>query len=96
MRLAGDSTWTVTVSGETPNEHDDTRARFTAVLNEVVDDLTRELGREPVFALSLIQVTAAGPLWRRLNTGTVMVSEELMRSRNVIAPLESVIRDLAR
>lgn len=95
MTTSGDATWVVHISGDAPDSHDDTRTRFNDVLHEVVGDLKQELGREPVFALSLFQVPGEEQRWRRLKPDVVEVSEGLMRSRNVIAPLESVIRELA-
>lgn len=73
----------------------DAMARFSELLNEVVGELEEELGRSPVFALDLIELPVEGEFWRRLGPGTVLISEQLKRSRNVIAPLESVLRDLA-
>lgn len=96
MNASGDSTWVVHISGDAPNAHDDTRARFDESLREVLTDLEQELGREPVFALSLFQVAGEGQHWKRLKPGLVEASEGLMRSRNVVAPLESAIRELTR
>jgi len=68
---------------------------FSASLHELVTELEQELGRRPLFKLDVIQIPVEGQFWRRLARDEVLVSEELMASRNVIAPLESVIRDLA-
>ncbi|MDX3659480.1 hypothetical protein PV646_19425 [Streptomyces sp. ID05-26A] len=95
MNNSGDSTWVVHISGDAPNAHDDTRARFDDSLREVLTGLEQELGREPVFALSLFQIPGEDEHWKRLKPGVVEISEGLMRSRNVLAPLESVIRELA-
>ncbi|MCR3752298.1 hypothetical protein [Lentzea californiensis] len=78
----------------THKDHD-RRANFSEVLHEIVAQLTGELGHAPVFALDIVEVPVRGQFWRRLTTNSVMVSEELMASRNLIAPLESVLRELA-
>lgn len=69
---------------------------FSTVLQELVTELEQELGHRPVFKLDVIQIPVEGQFWRRLTRDRVLVSEELMGSRNLIAPLESVIRELAR
>ncbi|NKE62474.1 hypothetical protein FXN61_39365 [Lentzea sp. PSKA42] len=81
-------------SPEVTWQRDDAMAAFSASLNEVVDQLTEELGHAPLFELDVIEIPVQGQFWRRLGKNTVLVSEELKASRNVIAPLESVIRDL--
>ncbi|MEU3645132.1 hypothetical protein AB0E59_17245 [Lentzea sp. NPDC034063] len=63
---------------------------------EIVDQLTVELGRQPVFNLRMIEIPVEGQFWRRVDKHTVLVSDELKISRNVLAPLESVLRELAR
>ncbi|MFS8102760.1 hypothetical protein LFM09_37095 [Lentzea alba] len=82
-------------SPETTRQRDEDRQQFSELLNEVIDQLTDELGHPPLFSLSMIEIPVEGQFWRRLSKDTVLVSENLKRSRNVIAPLESVIRDLA-
>ncbi len=74
----------------------DTSRTFSASLHEVVTELGQELGRRPIFKLDVIQLPVEGQFWRRLARDKVLVSEQLMASRNVLAPLESVIRDLAQ
>lgn len=74
----------------------DVARRFSVSLHELITELERELGRTPIFTLDVLQVPVEGQFWRRLDREKVLVSEELMCSRNVIAPLESVIRDLVR
>ncbi|MCX2950238.1 hypothetical protein [Lentzea sp. NEAU-D7] len=96
MNTSGNSPWVVHLSGDAPNAHDDTRARFDDSLREVLADLEQELGRTPVFALSLVQIPGEDQRWKRLKPDVVEVSEGLLRSRNLIAPLESVIRQLAQ
>ncbi|MDX8055434.1 hypothetical protein SK571_39180 [Lentzea sp. BCCO 10_0798] len=96
MNTSGNSQWVVHISGDAPNAHDDTRARFDDALREVLADLEQELGRTPVFALSLFQIPGEDQYWKRLKPDVVEISEGLMRSRNVLAPLESVIRELAQ
>ncbi|SFR27465.1 hypothetical protein SAMN04488564_11164 [Lentzea waywayandensis] len=66
------------------------------LLKEIVDQLTVELGHEPVFNLRMIVIPVEGQFWKRVGKHTVLVSEALKISRNVIAPLESVLRELAR
>lgn len=83
-------------SPENTQRRDDARAAFSDLLREVVDQLTEELGHPPVFELDIIEIPVAGQFWRRLTTSKVLVSEELKSSRNVLAPLESVLRDLAQ
>jgi hypothetical protein len=106
MGFPGDSTWVVTSTGTTDGlnpispeamrQADEARAVVNEALREVVGDLTWELGHEPVFHLHLVQIAAEGQVWRRVDADTVEVSGELMRSPNLIAPLESVIREIAR
>ncbi|MDT7782024.1 MAG: hypothetical protein QOF58_443 [Pseudonocardiales bacterium] len=74
---------------------DNRRTVFSNLVHEVVTDMEQELGRRPIFKLDILQIPVEGPFWRRLSRDKVLVSEELMISRNVLAPLESVIRDLA-
>ncbi|WP_330275808.1 hypothetical protein OG205_09125 [Lentzea sp. NBC_00516] len=74
----------------------DGRTNLSEVLQEIVAQLSGELGHVPVFDLEIVEVPVQGQFWRRLSTNSVMVSEELMASRNLIAPLESVLRELAR
>ncbi len=81
-------------SPEARKARDGARTVFSQSLQELIADLKQELGREPVFTLELIFLPVEGQFWRRLNTHTVLVSVELLCSRNVIAPLESVIRDI--
>lgn len=81
---------------ESTLERDAARAAFSEALNEVVAQLTDELGHPPLFELDVIEIPVAGQFWRRLSQSKVLLSEELKRSRNVLAPLESVIRDLAQ
>ncbi|MGW4211160.1 hypothetical protein ACWEIJ_24430 [Lentzea sp. NPDC004789] len=59
-------------------------------------DLEQELGHRPIFELEVLQIPVEGQFWQRLRRDKVLASEELLASRNVIAPLESVIRDLVR
>ena len=85
-----------------PTSPEQTRLRDTArqdgylLLREIVDQLTVELGHEPVFNLRMIEIPVEGQFWRRVDKHTVLVSDELKASRNVIAPLESVLRELAQ
>ena len=81
-------------SPEARKARDGARTVFSQSLQELIADLKQELAREPVFTLELIFLPVEGQFWRRLDTHTVLVSVELLCSRNVIAPLESVIRDI--
>ncbi|KJK43804.1 hypothetical protein UK23_31770 [Lentzea aerocolonigenes] len=84
-------------SGLRPAEAGRSSARtFSSLLHEVVTELELELGHRPAFKLEVIQIPVEGLFWRRLTRDRVLVSEELMGSRNIIAPLESVLRDLAQ
>ncbi|SER06663.1 hypothetical protein SAMN05216188_107268 [Lentzea xinjiangensis] len=96
MNLDGYSTWSVQITSDVRNAYDDTRARFDDALREVLVELRQELGHEPVFGLSLVQIPGDDPHWKQLKPDVVEVSEGLMRSRDVLAPLESVIRKLAQ
>jgi hypothetical protein len=69
---------------------------FSTLLPDLMAEIEQELGHRPIFNLDLVQIPVEGQLWRRLARNRVLVSEELMGSRNVIAPLESVIRDLVQ
>ncbi|MFJ8962041.1 hypothetical protein ACIRG5_21900 [Lentzea sp. NPDC102401] len=71
------------------------RTESYALLKEIVDQLTVELGRRPVFNLRMIEIPVEGQFWRRVDKHTALVSDELRISRNVLAPLESVLRELA-
>lgn len=75
---------------------DDARAGFQVVLKEIVDQLTGELGHAPVFDVQLVQIPVEGQFWRRVDKRTALVSDELHASRNVLAPLESMLRELAQ
>lgn len=75
---------------------DEIRRTFSASLHEVIAELEQELGHRLVFSLDVMQIPVEGQFWRRLQRDRVLVSEELLRSHNVIAPLESVIRELAQ
>jgi hypothetical protein len=88
--------WNAPTAAETTRRRHDLRTTFSNSIQELVAELEQELGRRPVFTLDVIQVPVEGQFWRRLARDKVLVSEELMLSRNVIAPLESVIRELAR
>ncbi len=83
-------------SPENTQQRNDARVAFSKLLNEVVEQLTEELGHPPLFELDVIEIPVEGQFWRRLGKSKVLVSEELKSSRNVIAPLESVIRELAQ
>ncbi|MFD9697928.1 hypothetical protein [Lentzea sp. NPDC059081] len=88
--------WLDAAGPESLARRDQLRVSFTSWVQEVVADLEREQGYRPLFRLEVFQVPVEGQFWQRLTKDRVLVSEELMLSRNVIAPLESVIRDLAR
>ncbi|HUQ59877.1 hypothetical protein [Lentzea sp.] len=88
--------WGAFTAPENTQRRDEVRRGFTDAVQEVVVDLEHERGHRPIFTLDVLQVPLEGQFWRRLSRGKVLVSEELMLSRNVIAPLESVIRDLLR
>jgi hypothetical protein len=75
---------------------DEVRRTFSASLHEVITELEQELGHRLVFSLDVMQIPVEGQFWHRLQRDRVLVSEELLRSRNVIAPLESVIREIAQ
>jgi hypothetical protein len=74
----------------------DRRTVFSNLVHEVVTEMEEELGHRPVFKLDVIEIPVEGQFWRRLARDMVLVSEELMASRNILAPLESVLRDLAQ
>lgn len=82
-------------AADTAEGRDRTREAFSATLYDLINELKTELGHEPVFTLSLLELPVRGQFWRRIDGKTVLVSTELLRSRNIIAPLESVIRELA-
>ncbi|GGU14710.1 hypothetical protein [Lentzea flava] len=88
--------WGAFTTPENTRRRDDIRISFSNSVHELVTDLEQELRRRPVFKLDVVQIPVEGQFWRRLKHDRVLVSEELMASRNVIAPLESVIRDLAQ
>ncbi|MGI5499430.1 hypothetical protein [Lentzea sp. CA-135723] len=83
-------------SPEQTRSRDNARADMSDLLREIVEQLTTELGHAPVFSLKLVEIPVRGQFWRRVNTTTALVSDELRASRNLIAPLESVLRELAR
>ena len=84
------------VSPERTRLRDEARQGSYLLLREIVDQLAGELGHEPVFRLHMVELPVQGQFWRRVDKHTVLVSDELKASRNVLAPLESVIRDLAQ
>lgn len=90
------SQWRDPTGPEATRIRDQVRRTFGQSIHELVTDLERELGHRPVFCLELVQIPVEGQYWRRLTKDTVLVSDGLMSSRNLIAPLESVIRELAR
>ncbi|MFD4668414.1 hypothetical protein ACFWNN_01695 [Lentzea sp. NPDC058450] len=75
---------------------DKASAHLFDLIQEIVGQLTTELGREPVFTFTLVEIPVRGQFWRRVDTTIALVSDELKASRNLIAPLESVLRELAR
>ncbi|MFI6095185.1 hypothetical protein ACIA8G_06530 [Lentzea sp. NPDC051213] len=79
---------------EATRRRDELRGTFSNSLRELVIELEQELGHRPIFTLDVVQVPVEGQFWRRLTRDRVLVSEELMGSRYVIAPLESVVREL--
>lgn len=88
--------WGDFTSPENTRKRDDLRVVFCASVQEVVADLEQELGRRLIFKLDIAQIPVDGQFWRRLQHDKVLVSEELLGSRNLLAPLESVIRELAQ
>jgi hypothetical protein len=90
------SRWRNLLEPENARRRDHLRTTFSTVLNELLAEFEQELGRTPVFTLDIAQIPVEGQFWRRTTRDKVLASEELMGSRNVIAPLESVIRDLVR
>ncbi|HEX7308771.1 hypothetical protein [Lentzea sp.] len=88
--------WRALTAPDDGFRRDDLRRGFSDALHELMADLEQELGRRPVFELEVLQIPVEGQFWRRLGHAKVLASDELLASRNVIAPLESVIRDLAR
>ncbi|PWK79540.1 hypothetical protein C8D88_12467 [Lentzea atacamensis] len=87
--------WNDPWSPEARHARDEVSRTFSASLHELITELEQELGHRPIFTLEILQIPVEGQFWRRLGPAKVLISEELMRSRNVIAPLESVIRELA-
>lgn len=94
--FAAYSQWNDPTSPESRRIRDHVRRTFGPSINELVTDLEQELGHRLVFSLHLVQIPVAGQFWRRLTKDTVLVSDDLMCSPNLIAPLESVLRDLAQ
>ena len=88
--------WGAFTTPENTRRRDDLRIALSASLDELLAELEQELGRRPIFKLDLLQIPVEGQFWRRVQRDKVLVSEELIGSRNLIAPLESVIRDLAQ
>ncbi len=79
---------------EARRARDTTRRAFGPLLHELIGELEEELGRPAAFTLELIELPVQGQFWRRLDRDTALVSTELLGSRNLIAPLESVLREL--
>ncbi|WP_086664309.1 hypothetical protein [Lentzea kentuckyensis] len=88
--------WVDPTTPEATRARDRLSVTFSALVHELVVELEHELGRRPIFKLDIVQLPVEGQFWRRLSHDRVLISEELMASRNVLAPLESVIRDLAQ
>ena len=83
-------------SPEESDRRDAARTVFHEVLVEVVAQLTGELGHPPRFTLDLTELPVQGKFWQRVGPQAVLISEELKGSRTVIAPLESLLRELAQ
>jgi hypothetical protein len=88
--------WNDPLSPEATHRRDELRWTFSTLLNELIAELEQELGHRLIFTLDVLQLPVEGQFWRRLKRDRVLASEELMLSRNLIAPRESVIRELAR
>ena len=88
--------WVDPTTPEATSARDRLSVTFSSSVREVVVELEQELGHRPIFKLEIVQVPVVGQFWRRLARDRVLISEELMGSRNVLAPLESVIRELAQ
>ncbi|MET8758481.1 hypothetical protein [Lentzea sp. NPDC004782] len=88
--------WGAFTAPDNTCRRDDVRRGFSDSVQELMADLERELGHRPIFELEVLQIPVEGQFWQRLRRDKVLASEELLASRNVIAPLESVIRDLVR
>jgi len=88
--------WGAFTAPDNTYRRDDVRRGFSDSVQELVADLEQELGHRPIFELEVLQIPVEGQFWQRLRRDKVLASEELLCSRNVIAPLESVIRDLVR
>ncbi|MET9226082.1 hypothetical protein [Lentzea sp. NPDC003310] len=83
-------------SPEQTRRRDAARRHSYELLTEIVDQLTTELGHPPRFSFTLVEIPVQGQFWRRVGTHTALVSDELRASRNLLAPLESVLRELAQ
>jgi hypothetical protein len=90
------SQWDDPLNPDNTRRRDHLRVTFSDLLHELVTELEQELGRRPVFKLDIVEIPVEGQFWRRLKRDRVLVSQELMSSRNVLAPLESVLRELAQ
>lgn len=88
--------WSASTSQQSTRWRNDFRTGFSSSIQEVVAGLEQELGRRLVFTLDVVEIPVEGQFWRRIERDRVLVSSQLMGSRNVIAPLESVIRDLVQ
>lgn len=90
------SRWRPDTSPENRRRRDDVRQACGETIQEIVTGLEQELGHRPLFQLELLQAPLRGQFWLRLDRERVLASEELLLSRNLLAPLEAVIRDLSR
>jgi predicted secreted protein len=63
-------------------------------VGDVIDALTRQLGREPQFSLSLTEVPVQGAVWRRTSAEHVLVSRQQREHSEISTKLAEIVREL--
>lgn len=87
--------WT-TVQREERKRSGQADTRDVVPVQEVVDQVQRELGRDELhFQLAIEEVPVEGSYWQPLAPGTVLASTTILHSPHVATELSSVIRELA-
>jgi hypothetical protein len=66
-------------------------------VGEVINEVTRQLGREPQFSLlSLTEIPVKGAVWRRISPDHVLVSRQQLERSETSTKLAEILRELDR
>jgi hypothetical protein len=69
-------------------------SRSLLPVGDVVNEVTRQLGREPQFSLSMTEIPVQGAVWRRIAPDHVLVSRQQLEHSETSAKLAEIVRDL--